>query len=182
MAKPWDGFLSHCKRRCTRLKKVISSLPCLPPTMSTPSSLKSSIMERHLQMKQCNRSRGPPSIWPTSYMLPPTSKDPWWQTQKKKRPLKELQSSDKLSKSFKGTTKQGTAPPMSSIPHHGQSKGSCSWMDVPPSKTSYKEWSLSMKMVSPPIPSACQQQCPTLNPFLSPTLTSSCLHEPAHHI
>ena len=39
------------KRRHTKLRRIISSLPCLPPTMSTPSSLKSSIMERPPQTK-----------------------------------------------------------------------------------------------------------------------------------
>src|SRR5258707_12065793 len=40
------GKVLQDKRRRTRLKKIISSLSCLPPTTSTPSSLKSSTMER----------------------------------------------------------------------------------------------------------------------------------------
>src|SRR5258708_34706768 len=35
------GKVLQDKRRQTRLRKIISSLSCLPPTMSTPSSLTS---------------------------------------------------------------------------------------------------------------------------------------------
>src|SRR5229473_2443409 len=44
------GRVLQDKRRRSRLKKIISSLSCFPPTTSIPFSLKSSIMERRPPM------------------------------------------------------------------------------------------------------------------------------------
>src|SRR5258707_244453 len=150
--------------------------------MNIPSSLKSSIMERHLLMKPCNKFKELLSIWPTSYVPPPTSKGLWWQTLKKKRPPRGPQSSNKPSKSSTEITKQGTVHPMSSILHHDQSKDLCSSMGMPLSKTSSKEQCSSMRTLSPSIPPLCllRSLIPSCSSLLTPT--SSCPHEPACHI
>jgi len=99
------GKILQDKRRRARLKKAISSPSCHPPTTSTPSSLKSSIMERHQQMKQCGKSKGPLYTQPTSLEPPPTSKDPWKLIQKKKRPSNKVQSFNRAYKSSDKTTR-----------------------------------------------------------------------------
>src|SRR5258708_7102514 len=47
------GKVLQDKRRCTRLRKTISSLSCLPQTTSTPSSLRSSTTKKHLPTTPC---------------------------------------------------------------------------------------------------------------------------------
>src|SRR5258708_25593801 len=163
-----------------KLRMILNSLSCLPPTTNTTSCLRSSIMERHLLTKPCDRSRGPPFTQPTSCELHPTFRTWWWQTPKKKKLVRGPQSSDVPSRSSEGTIRGETPPQISLTPHHDRSKASYSLMDTLLNRTSYKGWSLSMKTV----PSAPHLPTPPLwywtpNPSSLPTLTSSYPHEPA---
>src|SRR5258708_24671427 len=112
----------------------------------------------------------------------PTSKVPWWPSpRKKKRPNEQL-SSDRLSKPFEEIPMQETACPTSSTLHLDLYKDLCLSMDMPPNKTSSKEWCSSMRTLYPSTPPPLQLQPLTLNHSLSPILTSSCRRDRACHI
>src|SRR5713226_7862572 len=83
------GKVLQDKRRCMRLRKVISSLSCLPPTTSTTSFLKFSNMDRHLPTPLCAKSKWAPSTQPTLCVPSHTFKAPWMPPLKKKKPEKE---------------------------------------------------------------------------------------------
>ena len=93
--------------------------------------------------------------------------------------MKELRSSDALSRSSKGTTKQEMPPQIFSTTCHDQSKGLYLSMDTPLSSTSCKGWFSSMKMI--PITLPHQPWSPVQSPSSLLTLTSSCHHTLAHH-
>src|SRR5258708_19767847 len=95
------GKILQDKRRHARLKKAISSPSCHPPTTSTPSSLTSSTMERHQQLKQCGKSKVPLYTQPTSLEPPPTSKNP----------SKLIQNKTSLSNKPRSFTRPHTSSP-----------------------------------------------------------------------
>src|SRR5258708_1398466 len=94
------GKVLQDKRRRTRLRKTISSLPlsCPPPTMNTPSSLKSSITERQPPTMPSFRFKGALSTPLTSHGPSPYSKIRWWLSQKKKKRPNEQPFFDRPSK------------------------------------------------------------------------------------
>ncbi len=72
------GKVLQDKRRCTRLRKIISSLSCPLQTTNTPSSLRSSTTRRYLPMTPCSKSKGALYTPPISHVPSPTSKTLWW--------------------------------------------------------------------------------------------------------
>src|SRR5258708_4136405 len=159
---------------------TISSLSCLPPTTSTPSSLKSSTMDRHLLTTLCITSKEAPYTQLTSCTPSHTSKPLWWPILKKKKAGRGAPSSGRLSRSSEETTMQETVRQTSLTPLLDQFKGSCWSTDEPQSKTSSTGRCSSMKTLPPSIPPPLQPWPLTMSHSSSPTQTSSYPHEPVH--
>src|SRR5258708_6407229 len=176
------GKILQDKRRCTRLRKTIASLSCLPPTMSTPSSLRSSIMERQPPMMPSFKSKGAPYTLLTLHKPSPSSKIQWWLSQKRKKKPSEEPSSNRPSKPLDETPAPETVRLTSSTHHPDPYKDSCSLMDTLLNRVSSTEWYSSTRtffLSTPPLP---QLQLLIPNLSSSPIPTSSYYHGLAHRI
>src|SRR5258708_28103050 len=102
------GKVLQDKRRRTRLRKIIFSLSCLPPTTSTPSSLKSSITRKQPPTTVSYRSKGAWYTQPTLLGSYPSSKILWRLSQKKKTKPNQEPSSHSPSRPSEGTPERET--------------------------------------------------------------------------